>query len=104
VISAWHRSLGSLLLAGAPNLAGATPLEYASVAERFTGIDQDALREMATHVTRAVYSRGNITEQAAVRCETLSREVDSSCRDRTPTSLRLKALVDPRLMRLRYSA
>ena len=104
VISAWHRSLGALLLAGAPNPAGATPLEYATVAERSTGIDHHLLREMATHVTRAVYSRGAITEQAAVRCETLSREVAGVCRDRTPTSLRLKALIDPRLMRLRYSA
>ena len=103
VISAWHRSLGSLLLAGAPNPGGATPLEYATVAERTTGIDHHVLREMATHVTRAVYSRGAITEQAAVRCETLSREVTNVCRDRTPTALRLKALVDPRLMRLRYS-
>ncbi len=103
VISAWHRSLGSLLLAGAPNPGGATPLEYATVAERSTGIDHHVLREMATHVTRAVYSRGTITEQAAVRCETLSREVSSVCRNRTPTALRLKALVDPRLMRLRYS-
>ncbi|MEQ1872092.1 MAG: DUF3488 and transglutaminase-like domain-containing protein [Ilumatobacteraceae bacterium] len=103
VISAWHRSLGSLLLAGAPNPAGATPLEYATVAERSTGVDHHVLREMATHVTRAVYSRGEITEQAAVRCETLSREVSNICRDRTPTSLRLKALFDPRLMRLRYA-
>ncbi|CAN5530688.1 hypothetical protein BH10ACT2_BH10ACT2_07150 [soil metagenome] len=103
VIGAWHRSLGSLVLAGAPNPGGATPLEYATVAERFTGIEHLAMREMATHVTRAVYSQGGITEQAAVRCETLSREVDSVCRDRTSIVLRLKALVDPRLMRLRYS-
>ena len=103
VISAWHRSLGALLLAGAPNPAGATPLEYATVAERSTGIDHHVLREIATHVTRAVYSRGAITEQAAVRCETLCHEVANVCRDRTPTSLRLKALIDPRLMRLRYA-
>ena len=103
VISAWHRSLGALLLAGAPNPAGATPLEYATVAERSTGIDHHELREIATHVTRAVYSRGAITEQAAVRCEMLCYEVASVCRDRTPTSLRLKALIDPRLMRLRYA-
>jgi len=101
VISAWHRSLGSLLLAGAPTPGGSTPLEYATVAERSTGIDHHVLREMATHVTRAVYSQGSITEQAAVRCETLSREVGDVCRDRTPIVLRLKALVDPRLMRLR---
>ena len=103
VISAWHRSMGALLLAGAPNAAGATPLEYATVAERSTGIDHHTLREMATHVTRAVYSRSLITEQTAVRCETLSREVAIVCRDRMPTALRLKALIDPRLMRLRYS-
>jgi transglutaminase-like putative cysteine protease len=103
VIGAWHRSLGSLLLAGAPTPAGATPLEYAAVAELATGIDHHVLREMATHVTRAVYSRGEITEATAVRCETLSREVGIICRDRTPTALRLRALIDPRLMRLRYS-
>lgn len=103
VISAWHRSLGSLMLAGAPVPGGATPLEYATLAERTTGIDHHVMREIATHVTRAVYSRGEISEHSAVRCETLSREVAGICRDRTPTVLRLKALVDPRLMRLRYS-
>lgn len=103
VIAAWHRSLGSLMLAGAPLPAGATPLEYAIVAERATGIDHHILREMATHVTRAVYSRGEISDSTAERCELLSREVGSVCRDRTPTALRLKALIDPRLMRLRYA-
>ena len=103
VISAWHRSLGALLLAGAPNPGGATPLEYATIAERSTGIDHHVMRELATHVTRAVYSRGDITEHSAVRCEMLSREISGICRDRTPVALRLKALVDPRLMRLRYS-
>ncbi|MBI4885167.1 MAG: transglutaminase domain-containing protein [Actinobacteria bacterium] len=103
VIGAWHRTLGSLVMAGAPRPAGATPLEYATVAERSTGIDHHILREMATHVTRTVYSQGEITEQAASRCETLSREVIGICRDRTPLLLRLKALIDPRLMRLRQT-
>jgi len=103
VIGSWHRSLGSLKLAGAPGPAGATPLEYATVAERATGIDHHILRELATHVTRAVYSQGDITDATATRCETLSREVEITCRDRTPTALRLKALVDPRVMRLRHS-
>ncbi len=103
VISAWHRSLGALSLAGAPHPGGATPLEYATVAERSTGIDHHILREMATHVTRAVYSQGDISEHSAVRCEMLSEEVGSICRDRIPTALRLRALVDPRLMRVKYS-
>ena len=103
VINAWHRSLGALSLAGAPYPGGCTPLEYATVAERSTGIDHHILREMATHVTRAVYSEGDISEHSAVRCEMLSQEVSTICRDRTPTALRLKALVDLRLMRLKYA-
>ena len=62
-----------------------------------------ALRELAVHVTRAVYSTRDIDEQAATRCELLSSEIDSVCRDRTPTSVRLRALVDPRLMRRRFA-
>jgi hypothetical protein len=103
VIGAWHRTLASLVMAGAPRPAGATPLEYATVAERSTGIDHHILREMATHVTRTVYSRGEINEHAALRCELLSREVIGICRDRTPLPLRLKSLIDPRLMRLRHT-
>ncbi|MBP9052854.1 MAG: transglutaminase domain-containing protein [Ilumatobacteraceae bacterium] len=103
VIGAWQRTLGTLSLAGAPPVAGETPLEYAATAERATGADHRALRELAVHVTRAVYSTRDIDEQAATRCELLSSEIDSVCRDRTPTSVRLRALVDPRLMRRRFA-
>ncbi len=103
VISAWQRTLAALSFAGAPPVAGATPLEYADQAERATGVDHRALRELAVHVTRAVYSPRDIDEQAAARCELLSGEIDGLCRDRTPTSVRLKALVDPRLMRRRFA-
>ncbi len=103
VISAWQRTLATLSFAGAPPVAGATPLEYADQAERSTGVDHRALRELAVHVTRAVYSPRDIDEQAATRCELLSGEIDAICRNRTPTSVRLKALVDPRLMRRRFA-
>jgi hypothetical protein len=103
VISAWQRTVAILSFAGAPAVAGATPLEYADEAELATGVDHRALRELAVHVTRAVYSPREIDEQAASRCELLSGEIDAICRDRTPTALRLKALVDPRLMRRRIA-
>lgn len=103
VIGAWQRTLGALSFAGAPLLRGETPLEYADIAERSTGADHRALREMAVHVTRAVYAPRDIDEQTASRCELLAAEVASVCRDRTPTQVRLKALVDPRLMRRRFA-
>ncbi|HQZ33741.1 MAG TPA: transglutaminaseTgpA domain-containing protein [Ilumatobacteraceae bacterium] len=103
VISAWQQTLGALSLAGAPQLAGETPLEYATVAELATGADHRALREVAVHVTRAVYSPRDIDEQTAARCELLATEIASVCRDRTSTQLRVKLLFDPRLMRRRFA-
>ncbi len=104
VISAWQQTLGALSFAGAPPIGGETPLEYAAVAEFATGADHRALREMAVHVTRAVYSRREIDDQTAARCELLAGEVANVCRERTPTPLRLKALFDPRLMRRRFAS
>lgn len=103
VISAWQRTIGVLSLAGAPDVGGATPLEYASVAEAATGIDHRTLREIAVHVTRAVYSTREIDESVAQRCELLTKELDAACQDRVPTAVRMKALVDPRLMRRRFA-
>lgn len=104
VISAWQQTLGALSFAGAPPPKGETPLEYANIAEFATGADHRALREMAVHVTRAVYSPRDIEEHAAVRCELLAAEVAGVCRDRTPTPVRVKALFDPRLMRRRFAS
>lgn len=104
VISTWQQTLGALSMAGAPQLAGETPLEYATVAELATGADHRALREMAVHVTRAVYSPREIDEQTAARCELLATEIATVCRDRTPTQLRVKSLFDPRLMRRRFAS
>lgn len=103
VISAWQQTLGALSFAGAPQPKGETPLEYATVAELATGADHRALREMAVHVTRAVYSPRDIDEPTAVRCELLAAEVAGVCRERTPTQVRVKALFDPRLMRRRFA-
>ena len=103
VIGAWQQTLGALSFAGAPALGGETPLEYADLAERATGADHRALREMAVHVTRAVYAPRDIDEQTAARCELLAGEVAAVCRDRTPTQVRVKALFDPRLMRRRFA-
>ncbi len=104
VISAWQRTLGALSLAGAPPVGGSTPLQYADAAEGATGVDHRALRELAVHVTRAVYSPRDIDGRAAERCELLSGEIDAICRDRTPTSVRIRAMVDPRLMRRRFAS
>lgn len=103
VISAWQRSLGVLSLAGAPEVGGATPLEYASLAEAATGVDHRTLREIAVHVTRAVYSTREIDEAAAQRCEVLTKELDAACQERVSMGVRVRALFDPRLMRRRFA-
>ncbi len=103
VIGAWQRTLNALSFAGAPAVGGQTPLEYAETAERTTGADYRSLRELAVHVTRAVYSPRDIDGQTASRCELLSGEIETVCRERTPTSVRIRALVDPRLMRRRVA-
>lgn len=103
VITAWHRAVHSLSLAGAPAVSGATPLEYADQAESVTGVDHRTLRELAVQVTRAVYSPVGIDDVVATRCETLEAEVDAMCRTRTPLAVRARSLVDPRLMRRRVA-
>jgi transglutaminase-like putative cysteine protease len=101
VIVAWHRACAALTLAGAPPVGGATPLEFAQRAEEAVGVSHHSIRELAVQVTRAVYSSAGFGEATAARCETLVDEIDARCRTITPWPLRLKALVDPRLMRQR---
>lgn len=103
VILSWHRACASLALAGAPPVGGATPLEYAVTVEESVGVSHHTIRELAVQVTRAVYSSAGFGEALAVRCETLVAEIDQRCRTITPWSLRLKAMVDPRLMRQRVN-
>ena len=103
VVTAWRRTLGVLSLAGAPPIRGATPLEYAITAQEATGIDHRALRELARHVTTAVYSPSELDHAIGDRCDLLAREIDVQCRDRIPTTTRAQALFDLRLMRRRYA-
>jgi transglutaminase-like putative cysteine protease len=103
VVVAWHRACHSLALAGAPGVSGSTPLEYADVAELATGVDHRTLRELAVQVTRAIYAPAGVDDVVATRCETLEAEVDAMCRTRTPLKLRLRAMIDPRMMRRRLA-
>lgn len=104
IIGAWHRACHELSLAGAPPVGGATPLEYVRSAEQATGVSDTTLRELAAQVTRAVYSRGEPDDRVAVRCETLESEVVTRCRSITPWSVRLRGMVDPRMMRRRVAS
>ena len=101
VAAAWRTACHSLRLAGAPALAGSTPLEYADISEQATGVDHRTIRELAVNVTRAIYSPGDVAEGVASRSETLGAEIDVMCRTRIPLLLRARALVDPRMMRQR---
>jgi transglutaminase-like putative cysteine protease len=103
VVTAWYRACHSLTMAGAPPVAGATPLEYADTAEVATGVDHRTLRELAVQVTRAVYAPAGVDYFVATRCETLEAEVDAMCRTRTPMMMRARSMVDPRLIRRRLA-
>ncbi len=103
VIGAWHRACHELSLAGAPPVGGATPLEYVATAEQATGVNDQLLRELAAQVTRCVYSRGEPDDRVAERCETLEHEVTARCKDIIPWSVRLRGMVDPRMMRRRLA-
>lgn len=76
-------------------------MEYADSSEQATGVDHRTIRELAVHVTKAVYSPTAITEGVASRSETLGTEIDVMCRTRTPWTIRLRGLIDPRMMRRR---
>jgi hypothetical protein len=104
VVVSWKRACNALMLAGAPQPRGATPLEYAEMSEQATGIDHRTIRELAVQVTRAVYAPATVTEGAASRSETLGAEIDTMCRARTPWLVRLRGVVDPRMMRRRLGA
>lgn len=103
VVAAWHRACHELMMAGAPGVGGETPMEYARTVERSTGVSHVTVRELAVQVTRAVYSSANFDESVALRCETLESDIDAFCRTITPWRLRLRGMVDPKLMRKRIA-
>jgi transglutaminase-like putative cysteine protease len=92
VTSAWAATVRSLTMAGAPRVAGATPLEYA----RMVDVGRAETVEIARLVTRAVYSPRGVDASAAERSELLRHEVDAACRARMSIITRLLDHLDPR--------
>jgi hypothetical protein len=92
VTSAWAATVRSLTMAGAPRMAGATPLEYA----RAVDVGRAETVEIARLVTRAVYSPRGVDAGAAERSELLRSEVDAACRARMSIVTRLLDHLDPR--------
>ena len=92
VTAAWAATVRSLTMAGAPRMAGATPLEYARSVE----FGKAEAVEIARLVTRAVYSPRGVDDSAAVRSELLRGEVDAACRTRMSLATRVLDHVDPR--------
>ena len=92
VTSAWAAAVRSLTMAGAPRVAGSTPLEYA----RSVDFGKAEAIEIARLVTRAVYSPRGVDDGAAERSELLRGEVDAACRARMNPITRLLDHLDPR--------
>jgi hypothetical protein len=92
VTSAWAATVRSLTMAGAPRVAGSTPLEYA----RGVDVGRAETIEIARLVTRAVYSPRGVDGGAADRSELLRSEVDAACRARMSLATRLLDHLDPR--------
>lgn len=97
VAAAWHRACESLQLVGSPPVRGATPLEYARVAEAATGVDHRTIAEIARCVTRVVYAPDTVGEAMAVRCEQLRDEIGERCHERLGLRMLLLSRLDPRI-------
>jgi transglutaminase-like putative cysteine protease len=92
VTSAWAATVRSLTMAGAPRIAGSTPMEYA----RAVDVGKAETVEIARLVTRAVYSPRGVDASAAERSELLRSEVDAACRARMSLATRILDHLDPR--------
>ncbi|MEO5724164.1 MAG: DUF3488 and transglutaminase-like domain-containing protein [Ilumatobacteraceae bacterium] len=99
VAASWRRACGVLRLAGAPAVAGATPLEHSAAVNRSTGVDRQLVAELARAVTRATYSPAAVEEAEARRCEQLEQQIDEACHSHIPWPTRLLARLDPRIAR-----
>ncbi len=99
VTAAWAATVRSLTMAGAPRVAGSTPLEYA----RSVDFGKAETVEIARLVTRAVYSPRGVDAGAADRSELLRGEVDAACRARMSFVTRVLDHFDPRSARGRIS-
>ncbi|HEX2784203.1 MAG TPA: transglutaminase domain-containing protein, partial [Ilumatobacteraceae bacterium] len=92
IAAAWAATVRTLTMAGAPRMAGATPLEYA----RSVDFGKAEAIEIARLVTRSVYSPYGVDDSAAERSELLRGEVDAACRTRMSWMTRLLDHLDPR--------
>lgn len=92
VTTAWAATVRSLTMAGAPRVAGSTPMEYAKVVD----VGRAETVEIARLVTRAVYSPRGVDAGAADRSELLRSEVDAACRARMSLANRILDHLDPR--------
>jgi hypothetical protein len=92
VTSAWAAAVRSLSMAGAPRIAGSTPMEYAKSVD----FGRAETVEIARLVTRAVYSPRGVDKSAADRSELLRSEVDAACRARMGVVSRVLDHLDPR--------
>lgn len=92
VAAAWAATVRSLTMAGAPRIAGSTPLEYA----RSVDFGRAEAIEIARLVTRAIYSPRGVDDGAAERSELLRGEVDAVCRTRMSLATRVLDHLDPR--------
>ena len=99
VISAWHGSVASLELAGAPAVGGDTPLEYARHVEAILGVDARTLDELARFVTRAVYSPQSVGEPTALRAAILHHQLAEASSERMAWYSRLSRRFDPRVVK-----
>lgn len=101
VIDAWHGTVGVLRLAGAPPLAGSTPVEYAHRVEAEMAVDHRSMLELARFVTRAIYAPEGVGEPAALRAAVLHTYIDGAVRDLMPWYRRAWTRIDPRIVRMR---
>lgn len=101
VLDAWHATVDSLVLAGAPELEGRTPLEFADVIDHELPVDGRSLHELARYATRAVYSPAGVGEPAALRAAVLRTHLDESTLALTPWWSRVTLHLDPRAARRR---
>lgn len=101
VIDAWHGTIGSLQLAGAPEPIGASPIEFAHLIEQRMPIDHRSLNELARFVTRAIYAPAGVGEPVALRAAVLRTHLDQTAMQITPWRTRIMMRIDPRLVRRR---
>ncbi len=95
----WVRSTEALALIGVTPRPTETPLEHAARAGRMSGVDSQAIHELARASTAAVYG-GLGDDAAATRCAELSAEIVQEVKERLGARERMLALFDPRLARL----